>query len=1672
MLMTPRPEPVAVPAEVLEEVRELYARGLCMQAYLRAQSVGPLAAWTGTAARLLAGRLAIHLGSPRLTFWHHLHAWRKEPADPEACYYHARALLERRGPLRTWEFLRRQRDLSEAAAPVRADWLGFHACVLGRLRDFDAAEDWLSRAEALAPARPWLCIERSILLETEDRYEESLEAARLALRFQPWYRPGVQSAAHILQLLDRDQEALELLTEAVGRLESGLVVAQLALLQTELGHYQDAQRSYERLAELSPLLDKDMGRWLAARRSDAAYYAGDLAAAAVRAREVEGEPFYAGLAERLEKADGEGKRVLLPVGFVRQHHKTCAPATLAAVSRFWEMPAEHLEIAGEICYDGTPAHSERRWAEEHGWTAREFRVTREVARALLDRGLPFTLTMTEATFGHLQAAIGYDSRRDTLLVRDPYQRYFGEYATDAFLQRYQATGPRGMVLVPAERAAMLDGIELTDAVLYDHFYRLLQALQEHRRDEARQAKEDLLAAAPGHRLAWEARRVLALYDANPTELLTAVEGLLRLYPEDGALQLHKTSCLRELARREECLAFLKGLCEKPGCDPVFWQLYAQELVPDARQHPEVVRLLRRYLRVRPGDARGYAALAGVLWAQRRFEPALELYRWAACLEDKDEGLAQSYFQAARPLRQTDAALAFLRDRFTRFGDRSGQPARTLSWALSQLGDATAANDILDKALALRPDDGDLLLYAAQVYASSGNLERGATLLAAAEPRCRRTSWLRAAANLALFRSELAEALRLWRGVLEVEPLALEAHREAARLLAETEGRAAALDHLRQACARFPHHYQLHFLLVQWLQEDGPAEAEPVVRHILESHPTDAWGHRELALILTDTGRLEEAAAELRIAEGLEPASPSHFTVLAHLCAVTGQIEESKEAYRQAIRLSVDNGFAIAELIAACDSHAERREALTFVEQELVKQVVFGDGLLTFREQARFTLNPEELLASLQAGLTARPDLWHAWSAVIRQLADMGRLDEALDLARQATARFPLLPALWLDLAVVCKARQDKEGEAEALGHALQINPAWAVAARQLADLQRRQGKVAEAKATLEDAIRRTPLDCITYGWLAEVLWKLGEKEAALERVQEALRLAPGYNWAWGALRSWSQALGKPEIGTEFARDLAQRRGGEARSWLMLARTLGRPEDLDERLAALDRALALNARLADAHDLKAELLAGAGRFDEAIAACQAPVWAGRPPLILRGRVAWIEAQRGNVAEAISRMRAVVAEDSEYYWGWEQLASWVRDRGTAAEYLEAAQMLVRLAPDDAMSLGYLGEAQLRSGNRAAGKTTYRRALELAPAYTFAGQALFDAQLDDEELDDAAQTLAILETHSAGPQVLARAVQLAVRRKDRESACKGLAELCVSAEANGWPLDSAARALLSAGWADDAEQVFAEALDSPQVQPHVATLWVDRWAARGDWKQARRVEELLSRGAVGDAALNAYLRALGQAKRAGDIRRCLEHHRDRLRASTFAWGTAGYALVTISDYRGTIAWLEDYSSLPNVMPWMLTNLLFALRALGREEEAVQVSRDALTLSPDYTTPYHRVWVAAEELLASASTAGDPVAGIEAGSLDGTHRFVYELARAMQLLRSTPQQARRQVFHEIRRALAEQARTNKPMSEDLPAVRRIYRRCIRRIAEDVGGLRATLWAGWRQLFPLLPKV
>ena len=168
--------------------------------------------------------------------------------------------------------------------------------------------------------------------------------------------------------------------------------------------------------------------------------------------------------------------------------------------------------------------------------------------------------------------------------------------------------------------------------------------------------------------------------------------------------------------------------------------------------------------------------------------------------------------------------------------------------------------------------------------------------------------------------------------------------------------------------------------------------------LVKQRPQDAWSRREYALVLCDLRQYDQAAAEAAIAMRLEPNSPISHATQGLVFSRLDRLPEAHQCWRQSIRLSVDYQFAVNELVSSFQSVADRREALRFVRSELVRQVIFGNGLLAYRDRATGTLTSEELLEDLRDALAARPDLWHSWSAVINQLLFIDRPDEALKLA--------------------------------------------------------------------------------------------------------------------------------------------------------------------------------------------------------------------------------------------------------------------------------------------------------------------------------------------------------------------------------------------------------------------------------------------------------------------------------------------------------------------------------------------------------------------------------------------------------------------------------------------------------------------------------------------------
>lgn len=1587
---------VGASASTIDQLTQLHRQGQYLQAYELAKQNGPFKEWKTPAEQIIGGRLAHNLGSERLGRLMHRAAFESAPHDPEVIYFYTLSMMQRRGPLASWDLMRPFGDLPDASSEIKADWLALRGTVLAMLRDFEKAETYFEQAIQLHADRPWLYVSKTFLLEQQDRPDEALATAQHAIELSPWYRPAVQNLAHRLVQTNQDEEALNLMREANTRIESGDVRCQLAALLLELQQYEEAREIYEDIDRFYPLMDLDRKRpeWLAARRADAAYYCGDFKAAVEHAKRADA-PFYTSLAENLSGENPTGNRVILPVKFVRQNHLTCAPATLSAISNFWDKPAEHLDVVEEICFDGTPAHSERRWANSSGFVTREFRVTMEVAMQLIDRGIPFTLTTVDPGNAHLQAVIGYDSYRQSLIIRDPGERHFNEFQVEEMLKHYVATGPRGMAMVPEEKADLLKDIDFPEAEFYDLFFKVDLALEAHQREQAEEIVNQLRKLDDNHRLTLRARGNLANYDSNVNELLVIAEAMLEKYPDDVNVMMSKLACLNELGRREERISLLEEQIAKPECDPMVWARYASELVDDAREHEKATYYLRRGIRYRPYDTAAYDLLAGVYLDQQKQDEAVELYRFAACINEMNPTQAKSYFCAARVKNQTDSALRFLEDRFERFGSKSSQPTRTLSWALEQVDRTSDAFNVLEKGRELRPDDGDFLLYSADFCGRYGKFNEAAQLLEQAKENSHKTDLLRAHALLGTYSGGREEPLKQWQEIIELEPLNAHAHRCAAELLADTEGPEAAIEHLKAYVDRFPHSYSLRMLLIEWLRSEESDEFRPQLQKFIDLNPNDAWGLRELSFSLLKDRQFEEAEKLINHANDVDPTHPAVNFVRGRVERARGNEPAAKEHFRNSLRLAVDYEFAILGLMECCDTKSEREEELEFVFDELKSQVNFGDGLLSYRECAAQTLEPKILLQRLQEALAARPDLWHAWSSVIRQLSDTQDHEQALVKAKEATERFPLLPRMWMDRALAHAACGDIDGEIEALCKAKEINPAWGEPVRLLSEAYEKKGDLEKAREEIERVIVTEPRDVRNHGFLANLMWEQGQKQEAVDCLTKVVQTQPGYEWAWNALRAWAAELKQDEMVVNITRELTVSRPNDYRSWLLYAESLGEREQIDQAVATLDEAIKLNPTNPEAYNQKAFQLCRAGKFDEAVAATQPAALGGKIPIELKARAAWVEGERGNVDTAVRMMEQVIDQDQDYFWAWHRLAEWYEFLDNTPKYYAAAEQMVRLAPQNPVSWGYMGDAELRKNNRTNAKKNFLQAVQISPAYSFASSRLVDLQLEDKEFDAASETIDLVSPHIPPAWTLSEKVRIESLRGDQDASFAKLNELAVTPAEGSSAIDSAVESLFLAGWGEKVMPIIDQLLNHPDAQPGVAYVYMNLGATLKRWDEMEsRLAQIKDRPPIWHEGVKKFLEETATGDEHPRMHKFIAAHGEVLRTDIELWEAVGDAYNSADLFKETLKWMSDWQQREGLTSSMAFTEALAHWHLKQPHESMETIRFALSrLEPDGATgPMLTLAAFYEMAYGSLESCVDAVGMVDPTLLPGIYQLVFQ--------------------------------------------------------------------------------
>lgn len=1636
-----------VDSNALQVVEETYRAGRFLDAW-RALGTRGDAARTGR-AHTLEQRLVHHLGAPRRSLRSTISAFRKRPHDEHARSGMGYALLEKRGALAVHDWLARHPLPGGEDPTVLGERLELETLTLTMLRDFTAARRSLDRWQERGIAPVDRLSSEVFLLANERRIPEALAAARDAVEAHPRHRRLVTLLASLLMSSDRPGEALALLRQTTGTMQCAQLVQMLFAVALATDEHDACAHAVDALPTLVPLGEPEVLVRLTLMRAESRYRRGDLAGARALVANAD-DPDTKRFAARLASDHGPARRKRLEVPVVLQEHLGCVPATLSSISKFHGLEADHLELAERICYHGTAAHAERSWAESHGFATREMRLTWDTAVALVDREVPFVLTTFVPGNGHAQAVIGYDERRRTLILRDPSSPLPVEVDADALLAETRHSGPRCLVLVPHERTSALEGLELADAPLYDILYDVERALDAHDRIRAAAACARLQQEAPKHIVARAARRALAAYDENPFAVAALAEEAIAADPENLLALCDRLMMQGSGAARTARLATLEQALPHATKVPLFLELLASELASDAREHARVVRLSHRALRERHDSARSVGMLGQVAWQEGDAARGETLLRFAACLEPTNEARVRAYGVAARKTGRSADALAFVRDHFEKLAARNAAPAILLADALEEAGDTAGAQVVLERATTLRPDDGKLLLERSRRAASTGESGEARALLERARGKCDDVSWSRGAAILAAAEgASEQEQLAAWRRVAEAAPLAMDAQINVATLIRRTEGQGASAAFLASRAERFPHHRPTVLAYLESLRDVDPSAREAALRSFLETEPSDAWSHRELALLLAEQKRHAEASASIDLAAALDSRSVDLQLSRGVVAEQRNDLVAARAAYLEALSVDADVPLAIIRLVELT-SHEERHALVQRLFEQTERGAIAGPTFDALYAAAAAHVTAAWLGGALERLRAVRPDVASVWILSIRHALGAGPPAAALGLAEAALHRFELVPEVHLAAAEAWSVASVQERAIHHLRRAVELGPQLSSAVARLANALEARGERAEVDALLERARRRAFFDSTVALEGIRVRARRGEHAQAVQETSTLLERDPELPAAWDMLvflaTHATQESAARTAAVDAARRVAGKYPGSDSAQGNLAFILLGAGAVPEALEVLDRALVRNPRGILLRDAKAAALALSGRHGEARLVC-APLAGERPSGDLGVRAAWVEANAGRMPEAKATLRAVLRDHPALVDGWQRLVDWSLATSDVPSALEAATHLLALAPLASSSQATMARVHLARGDHAAAKQALARAVERDPGALASASQLFELARKDRDVAAAQIAHAVLVRRVKDADRVAIDVEMALLTNARDDATTRFAAACHDTAVPGATLIEAYEGLLRAELATPTDRAVDEALKDPASNSAVGTLWMRAGLARDIFFPHALRKLSPSSPQARSAALVAF-EILGQQRWKVETRKIVRQLQDWLRQDDVTWAAPFTALVAQGRYFAALRWGRGWTMRKEAPHARLHVLGVAMHALGLRKRGFDLMRHVAAEAPGEAGAAFHGWLAFDAAARGRTDEAErELAIVAAHPLPPVAGYCVYFADVLVAIQRARPADRRAEYERHRPELEQKMRE----ASAFPSLRDALRRCRYRLALDL---------------------
>ncbi|MFM2404626.1 MAG: hypothetical protein RL223_2506 [Pseudomonadota bacterium] len=580
---------------------------------------------------------------------------------------------------------------------------------------------------------------------------------------------------------------------------------------------------------------------------------------------------------------------------------------------------------------------------------------------------------------------------------------------------------------------------------------------------------------------------------------------------------------------------------------------------------------------------------------------------------------------------------------------------TLSQAFLMRGELQRAEQMVQRALSVQPDAEHALLQQVRLMLAHGQQTDALRQSEQLTQRLARSgdAWALRADLLLNADARHPQAEAALRQAIGLKPSLLAPRAKLVALLLNQDRLPDAERELQQLRQLAPKRVDtVYFEGIVALRKGELARARTALQALLRGAPEHVLGLIALAEVEFQARSLEQAQAHAAKALSLSPTDPEARLTMARiqlrqglhdaaLVSLGPLLDKAQNVDTRALTLAAE-----AHLLAGRSTQAAALNAKARAQQP-------DDPALQIRlARQRLARHSERDAALADLQTLARKDSGtHADLTLIAERISAQEWPAALQAIEQLRAKRPD-DALPYQLTATVLRRQDRLAEARAaLDQSLRLDPDFVPAVLGQAEIDLKEGKADAARQRMEQFLARQPKNVAALLALATVDQVQNRVGPATRKLLERAVSADAASLpARLALISHLKSTRQIEAALTAAQAAAATMPGQSALLLELAHLQSATGLHDEALATAGRLLSSSEDQTVAQTLRAQILLAAGKVSEAIAAAQSALKDGRSRLEARAVLISAYQRTGKYTAALEQVRQVQQEQPRLALGW--------------------------------------------------------------------------------------------------------------------------------------------------------------------------------------------------------------------------------------------------------------------------------------------------------------------------------------------------------------------------------------------------------------------------------------